>query len=468
MDGIINESVHLLKQSYKPHPWRWYILATSSLFNLSHGINWLTFAAIFKYAAEYYNVTPIEINYIGIAFSIGAVVGAPFGMFVMDTFSLREALWLGTILNCIGTVIRVLSAYLPMTVPYLGYGVAMLGQFIIALAQPYGLYAPAKVAAVWFPDNERVLANSIVSMSGMMGNGASLLVSSLIVQSTDRLPILLILTAGLALVPLIMTVCGVWRKSPKVPPSPSAEKGLKTWPGVKRLLRNWRFLFMCLVLMIEFGVVNAITVLLPQFMCPFGYSQLYAGIIGGSTIFIGTIGGLFVGYFLDKTKQLEEVSKLSMCLTLLASILVMELFRIPNIKIPLALAYFMFGIFAIIQVPVFIELAIEVTYPVAVATCSGILYSSVQLMAGLFTFLAPYLGTQPDPKYREISECEVATNSTISSRVQGVDYIYFYYFTIGLSIAIVSVYVLGFKPKYNRMAAERMVNREIIETGAIA
>ena len=468
MPGIVNED-NPLKQTYKPHAWRWYILATTSLFSFSHGINWLTYSAVFRYASDYYNVTAIEINYISIVFSVGAVLGAPFGMFVMDTFSLREALWLGTILNFLGTAMRVLSAYLPATVPYLGYGVAMFGQFIIALAQPYGLYAPAKVAYVWFPDNERVLANSITSMSGMMGNGASMLLSSAVVQSRDRLPMLLLLTAGFALVPLIMTVCGVWKKNPKVPPSPSAEKGLKTWPGVKRLVRNWRFIFMCLVLMVEFGVVNSFTSLLPQIICPFGYSQLYAGIIGGTAIAIGMLGGLITGCFVDRTKRFEEVSKISMCLTLLAFILAMEVMRFPNSDVLLALSYIIYATFAIIQVPVFIELAIEVTYPVAVATCSGILLCSVQLMAGVFTFIAPYLGTEPEAVYREFSKCEVATNSTVSSEVAGIDFIRFYYFALGLSIAVVTVYVLGFKPKYNRMEAERIVKiTEIREADSIA
>ena len=459
----------ILRQTYKPHPWRWYILATVSLFNFSHGLNWLTYAAIYKYASEFYNVTAVEINYITILFSVGAVVGAPFGMFVMDTFSLREALWVGNILNCLGTATRVLSAYLPMSVPYLRYGFAMLGQFIIALAQPYGLYAPAKVASVWFSENERVLANSISSMLGIMGNGASLLVSTIVVQSTDRLPILLILTTVLALVPLALTVFGVWKKKPDIPPSPSAEKGLKTWPGVKKLVRNWRFLFLCLVIMIEFGAANASTGLLPQFICPFGYSQLYAGIIGGSAIFIGMMGGVIIACFADRTKRLEEISKISMCLSILASILVMEVMRFPNNEIFLAIANVMFGIFVLIQVPVFIELAIEETYPVAIATCSGILFSSTQLMAGVYTFTAPYLGKEPDPKFREISKCEMAINSTVSSRVPGVDYIRFYYLTVGMSIVIVTVYVLGFKPRYNRIEAEReMKKKEVIETDSIA
>ncbi|KAI6658006.1 Major facilitator superfamily domain-containing protein 7-like [Oopsacas minuta] len=460
MSGNINDSIPLLQPIYKPHPWRWYILTSLALFAFSHGINLLTFASVYRYASEYYQVTEIEINYISSIYFIGGVVGAPLGMYVMDTFSLREALWLGTILNFLGTSIRLLSAYLPMNIPYLGYVTAIIGQFTIALAQSYALISPAKLASVWFAENERVLANSIATLSGVLGNGASMLVSTAIVQSTGNLPILLIATTVLSFVAMAMTVFGVWKKKPTVPPSPSAEEGMKTLPGVKKLLRNWRFLFLCVVWMLQGGMGNSFLVLYPQFICPYGYSQLYAGIIGSIGILSGMIIGIFVGYFVDRTKWFEEVSKFTMGISILCSILILEVFRIPNQPYLVAFAEISYAIFAIIQIPVFMELAVEVTYPIAVATCSGILYTCGELFGSVLTFSAPYFGKQPDSKYIHISQCGVSVNTTVNSSIQGLDYTYFLYFTNALSIAVLIVYVFGFKPKYNRISAEREIKRQ--------
>ena len=122
----------LLETTYKTHPWRWYILATLSMLGFSHGLNFLTFSSVFNYAAEFYHVSTTQINYMTIAFFIGSTLGAPVGMFVLDTLSLREAMWIGGILNVLGSVIRVISAY----TPHIGYYLALIAQAIFGFAQP--------------------------------------------------------------------------------------------------------------------------------------------------------------------------------------------------------------------------------------------------------------------------------------------------------------------------------------------
>lgn len=44
------------------------------------------------------------------------------------------------------------------------YPVVMLGQTFGALAQPLIIFTPTKMAALWFPDNQRATANMITSM----------------------------------------------------------------------------------------------------------------------------------------------------------------------------------------------------------------------------------------------------------------------------------------------------------------
>ena len=293
-----------------------------------------------------------------------------------------------------------------------------------------------------------------------MGNGVSLLLGPGIVQSADDLPTLLIVTATLAVISLLMTVIGVWSRKPKFPPSPSAREEVKTWPGFKKLLRKWKFWFLCVVWAIQAGITTANLALLPQLICPFGYDQFYSGVVGATLVFGGLISASIFGVIVDKTKLFMEVSKVAMCIAIIFSIIVMELFRIPNQPVLVALAYVLLGIFALIQVPVFIELAIEVTYPVAVATCSGILYCAAQIVGAVMTFLAPFFGKVPHPNFWENSKCHSESYNSTAGVARGVDYIYYYYFTLGLSVVVLIVYVFGFTSKYNRLEAERKIRRK--------
>ena len=440
---------------YKTYIWRWFVLGTYTLLSFSNGLNWLTFSSIVKFAADFYKVSIDELNYLTIIFFIGSVVGALPAMYVLDSLNLRVAVWIGAVLNFIGTIIRLVSVFLPTSVPYLGFGVAMFSQFIISLAQSYFLYAPPKVASVWFPEGERVIANTIISLSNVVGIAVSMLLAPGIVTSTDKLPILLGVTVIPALLGLVMAVFN-WKKRPSSPPSPSSEDGMKLWAGLKKLVRNWQYWFLCVIWSIAAGVFNAFLVLIPQFLCPFGYSEWYSGAVGAGMIFAGLVGALIFGFIIDRTKRFEEISKIAMFISSLSSLLVMELFRIPNQPVLVALSFGLFGFFALTLMPVFSELAIEITYPVAEGTCNGILWTCVQFVGAAITFVAPYFGQPPDPKFSSISQCSVgnSTNSTTNDTTD-LDYINLFYFNGALFFLIVTAYSLLFWPRYRRVEAER-------------
>ena len=76
-------------------------------------------------------------------------------------------LYLGAVFNVVGSLVRYLSTLHPIicsSVPHAGYIVAIIGQVFTACAQPFLLYAPATLAAVWFGTHERALCTGISSV----------------------------------------------------------------------------------------------------------------------------------------------------------------------------------------------------------------------------------------------------------------------------------------------------------------
>ena len=68
----------------------------------------------------------------------------------------------GTWVNAIGAIIRMIAS---LDVGNSNrYWVALIGQIIAASAQPIVLPMPTKVAAIWFGENERTLANTIATI----------------------------------------------------------------------------------------------------------------------------------------------------------------------------------------------------------------------------------------------------------------------------------------------------------------
>ena len=452
-----NREGESLIATYKTHPWRWYILATFSILAFSSGLSWLIYAPIVKWTASFYNVSIGTANFLSFIIYIGAGVGAPFGMFALDSLSLREAMWIGAILNFLGNIVRTVSSYLPSYIPYLQFGVAMAGQCLLGLAQPYFLFGPTKVAAVWFAEGERVVANTIASLSPILGSGVAMLISPGIVDSNEQLPLLLEVAAVPASIGLIMTVLGVCKKRPTYPPSPSAESGLKTWTGIKTLVRNWQFLWLLVTFSITAGIYSIAITLLTQFICPYGYTEWFSGILGSIMIFGGLLGAFIFGFVVDRTKWFDKAIKISLVAASFGLIIFLEIFRIPNQPVLMATSLTVIAFFVMPIYPLISELAIEVSYPVAEGTCNGFLSTGNQIFSAILIFLAPYMAQTPDSRYKQISQCDLtgSTNTTLNASSQGLDYIYLFYFASGVMALIACANIIVFRPKCARLEAER-------------
>ena len=76
--------------------------------------------------------------------------------------------YLGAIFNLSGAVLRYLSTLHPVVCSSVfdksGFMVAIMGQFLTACAQPFLLYAPTMLAAVWFPPNQRAICTNFASV----------------------------------------------------------------------------------------------------------------------------------------------------------------------------------------------------------------------------------------------------------------------------------------------------------------
>lgn len=70
------------------------------------------------------------------------------------------------------------------------YPIVMTGQTIAAVAQPFLLFVPTKLAAVWFAEDQRAIANAIGSMSNPFGILMSFLISALLVSEPDDIPLM--------------------------------------------------------------------------------------------------------------------------------------------------------------------------------------------------------------------------------------------------------------------------------------
>uniref|UniRef100_A0A0L8GW11 Major facilitator superfamily (MFS) profile domain-containing protein n=1 Tax=Octopus bimaculoides TaxID=37653 RepID=A0A0L8GW11_OCTBM len=174
---------------YKVYKQRWYILAVISVINFSNSVIWITFSPVADVTTRYFNITIKQVNWLSLVYLIATV---PFGIaaiWLIDSVGLRSSIILSALLNCIGSILRVVSCYIPAVSRF---PVLITGQTLAACAQPFILISPTKMAALWFKDDQRATANMLASMANPLGIMVANLVSPAVVTNKDRMPFLVI------------------------------------------------------------------------------------------------------------------------------------------------------------------------------------------------------------------------------------------------------------------------------------
>ncbi|XP_056004844.1 solute carrier family 49 member A3-like isoform X2 [Ostrea edulis] len=425
---------------------------------------WITFSPIADLTSTYYNVNAFKVNILSLIFMVASV---PFGFaasWVLDTYGLRTSILLSAWLNGIGNLLRNVSTFgdIPND---LRFWILLAGQTLAAISQPFVMFAPTKLAALWFPDSQRATANMMASMANPLGILSANLIAPAMVNgcNSDELPRALWVISSPAFLVVFMATFGVCSSVPPTPPTASADEASESFKeGLKKIVKNKNYWVLCLSFGTGLAVFSSVTSFLDQALCPRGYSNDFAGLCGALMIVGGVVGAIIAGIYVDKTKRFEEVVKISFAIAVVFGVVFFELARYKNQEILLAIMVTAFGTFGFAMYPISMELAVEITYPVAEATSSGLLVVSGQVQ-GIIIVLATQFLTQP-LSAAQLADSACAQGSGCSS--SGADSFTPQDWTVpglfmnGLSAIAACAVILFMKGDYKRVKAEKQLNAE--------
>jgi MFS family permease len=147
--------------SFKVYGYRWIVLLAFMCVVVTNQLSWITFAPITSSAATYYGVSDLSIGLLSMSFMIVYIIVSIPASWAIDTYGIRVAVGIGAALTGIFGLLRGLLA--PT------YALVLISQVGIAIGQPFILNAITKVAARWFPIQERATASGLGSLAMYLG-----------------------------------------------------------------------------------------------------------------------------------------------------------------------------------------------------------------------------------------------------------------------------------------------------------
>uniref|UniRef100_A0A914UMK3 Membrane transporter n=1 Tax=Plectus sambesii TaxID=2011161 RepID=A0A914UMK3_9BILA len=454
-DAVIND------EGYQLYARRWFVLVVVCGLNFSNAMMWITFAPVTYYTNGYYcegcdyAATLLNIVFMACSIPIGFVA-----MWSVDRFGLRSGCVFGAWTNCAGGIIRVIAStgWIPV---HLRFPVVLAGQVIAACGQPFIMYLPTKLAAFWFPDNQRAIANTLSSMSNPLGIAAMYALSPLIVDAVrpDNFLVLNIIVAGPALLVALMTL-GVTSSRPPSPPAASAasEEAPRFWAGLKMALRTPAFLVLAVTLGGGVGLFNSLYNNLQPMLCVKGYSDTFIGAMGALLIISGLIGAAISGVLVDKTKMFQEIMKVSFAGAGIAACSYCVAIQYEGQHAWVVASVFMFGLFGFAIYPIGLEIGVETTYPVAEATSTGLIIITGQIEGVLFVLITEALTQSTTTAEQAVQTCSVT-----SSDIEVKNWKWSAVAWNIMAVTLIVIFIIFFWPRYKRIEYEnqKRVNRPL-------
>jgi MFS family permease len=360
-------------KGFKVYGYRWIVLLAFMCVVVANQLSWITFAPITSSAATYYGVSDLSIGLLSMSFMIVFILASIPASWAIDTYGIRVAVGIGAALTGVFGLLRGLLA--PT------YALVLISQIGIAIGQPFILNAITKVAARWFPIQERATASGLGSLAMYLGIMVGLALTPYLTIHSGIAGMLVIYGIVSAIAAVIFF--GFAREHPPTPPCPPGQEVRSlVLDGLRQALRKKHFVLLMVIFFIGLGVFNAVTTWIEDIVKPRGFSITEAGITGGLMVLGGIVGALVLPALSDHFRRRVAF----MVLALAGATLGLAGITFATSYWLLLASASVLGFFLLAAGPIGFQYGAEVTYPTPEATSNGLLLLAGQISGIAFIF----------------------------------------------------------------------------------
>jgi len=350
-------------QEIKVYGYRWVVLLAFMFAALAMQIYWICYAPITGLAAERYGVSDVQIGLLAMLFMYIYVPLAIPASWMIDTWGFKKAVGLGALMMGVFGLLRGIFTA--------DYTAALIFTIGISAAQPLFLNSPTKLAANWFPLEERATVIGIGSVAPLLGIVIGQIATPILVEASSFETTMLIYGIIGALSAVLFIIF-----AKDHPPTPAGfEERVLMLDGLKHILKLREFYMLAFIVFIVNAIFNGVSTWVEVIVRPKGMDIGQAGIVGG-LLMLGGIVGLFVfPPFSDRTRKRKPVFMVG----LIGAIPFLVAFTLLNNFALMAIASAILGFFMMGVSPVAVQYATEKFYPSPEGTSMGLITLAGQI-----------------------------------------------------------------------------------------
>lgn len=334
---------------------------------------WITFAPITGEATKYYGVSDLRIGILSMCFMIVYIIVSIPASWIIDRFGIRIGVGIGAVFTGVFGLVRGFAGT--------DYNLLLMAQIGIAIGQPFILNAITKLAARWFPLEERATAAGLGTLAMYLGILLGMILTPYLIIGSG-IGGMLYIYGIISILTTVTFLILIKEGPPTAPCLPDQEERSLVYDGFKQTLRTKDFIILMIIFFIGLGVFNAVTTWIEDILRPRGFSTTQAGITGGLMIVAGIVGALFIPILSDRYKRRTPFI-----------IIALTGATIGLAGITFATAYWLLltsgavlGFFLLSSGPIGFQYGAEITFPASEGTSNGMLLLMGQISGIAFIF----------------------------------------------------------------------------------
>jgi len=361
------------KSDFKVYGSRWIMLSVYMLMVAVNQLLWITFAPITGDATKYYSVTDLQIGILSMCFMIVYIVVSIPASWIIDKYGIKIGVGIGAAFTGIFGLVRGFAGT--------DYNWLLIAQIGIAVGQPFILNAITKLAARWFPIEERATATGLGTLAMYVGILAGMTLTPYLTIGSG-ISGMLYIYGIISIVTAVIFIVLIKERPLTAPCRPDQEERSLVFDGFKQTLRNKDFIWLMLIFFIGLGVFNSVTTWIEDILRPRGFSAPQAGITGGLMIVGGVIGALIIPMLSDRYKKRIPF----IIISLAGATLGLTGITFATSYWLLLTSGMMLGFFLLSSGPIGFQYGAEITYPASEGTSNGMLLMMGQISGIAFIF----------------------------------------------------------------------------------
>jgi len=345
-------------KNFKVYGYRWVVLGVFMFINITIQMLWIAYAPITGPAAEFYNVSDLQIGFLSMTFMIAFIpLSIPIS-WLIDTYGFRRSVGLGAIIMGFFGILRGLAGQ--------NYTLVLWSTIGIAASQPFLLNAWTTVPAKWFALEGRATAVGLVTLSSILGTALGMILTPMLAGSYS-IPTVQLIYGVIAAFSAVLFIL-LSREKPATPPCPPGmETRALMLDGLKHAVTIKAFWFFLAISFIGLGIFNGITTWVERIINPRGFTPNDAGTVGALLLVGGLIGAVVIPALSDKQHKRQRFLYLGFALAIPGLV---GLTYATSAWL-LMLSSFWLGFFLVSTFPVGMQYAAEITHPTPEGTSNG-------------------------------------------------------------------------------------------------